>query len=91
VVERRESLGDFREKGELLSLWHYATKREAMWGLAVEFKYDIMWGGWWSNAVIGSYGVGPWKNIRRGFLPKGGFLRLDLYNSLISPDGFHFP
>ena len=26
-----------------------------------------MWGGWFSRAVIGPYGVGLWKNINQGW------------------------
>jgi hypothetical protein len=47
-------------------------EREALWRLVVEVKYDNMWGGWCSKEV-GSFRVGVWKNIRRGW---GGFLDL---------------
>jgi hypothetical protein len=39
----------------------------------MDSKYGSSWGGWRSNAVIGSHGVGLWKNIRRGW---GSFLDL---------------
>jgi hypothetical protein len=37
---------------------------------------DYMWGGWCSNAVIGSFRVRVWKNIRRGV---GGVSRFVKY------------
>jgi hypothetical protein len=45
------------------------TLRHKEWlcGLVVEVKYDNLWGGWCSNAVVGFYGVGVWKNIKRGW------------------------
>lgn len=39
-------------------LWRYVTEKEALWRLVVEVKSASMWGGWCSNAVYGSYGVG---------------------------------
>jgi len=41
-------------------------KREALWRLVVETKYDSMSGGWCSKEVVGSFGVGVRKYIRRG-------------------------
>jgi len=38
-------------------LWRYAIEMEALWRSVVEVKYGIMWGGWCSNEVFGSYGV----------------------------------
>jgi hypothetical protein len=48
-------------------LWRYAHEREALWRVVVDSKYGSAWGGWCSNEVHGSYGVGLWKNIRRGW------------------------
>jgi hypothetical protein len=31
----------------------------------VDAKFGGLWGGWCSNELVGSYGVGVWKNIRR--------------------------
>jgi hypothetical protein len=43
----------------------------------VDSKYDSAWGGLCSNEVHASYGVGLWRNIRRGW---GIFLAiLDLW------------
>jgi hypothetical protein len=33
----------------------------------VEVKYDTMRGGWCSREVGGTFGVGVWKGIRRGW------------------------
>jgi hypothetical protein len=42
----------------------------------VETKYDSMSGGWCSKEVVGSFGVGVWKYIRRG---RGVFSRFVRY------------
>jgi hypothetical protein len=39
--------------------------RGALWRVVVDFKYSSSWGGWCSNVVHGSYGVGLCKYIRR--------------------------
>ena len=33
----------------------------------IEVKYGCVWGGWCTRSVNGSYGVGLWKNISRGW------------------------
>jgi hypothetical protein len=33
----------------------------------VDFEFGSLWGGWCSNESASSYGVGVWKNIRRGW------------------------
>jgi hypothetical protein len=48
-------------------LWRYATERGALWRKVVDVKYDSLSGGWCSKEVGGSYGVGVWKCIRRGW------------------------
>jgi hypothetical protein len=32
-----------------------------------DFKFGSSWGGWCSNETLEAYGVGLWKNIRRGW------------------------
>jgi hypothetical protein len=54
-------------------LWRYATEREALWRVVVEAKYDSLSGGWCSKEVVGPFGVGVWKHIRRGW---GCFLEI---------------
>jgi hypothetical protein len=29
-------------------------------------KYGSLWGGWCSSELNGAYGVGLWKNIKKG-------------------------
>lgn len=41
--------------------------REALCRVVVDSKYGSAWGEWCSNEVHGLYGVGIWKNIRRGW------------------------
>jgi hypothetical protein len=42
-------------------------EKEAWWRVVMNFKFGNSWGGWCSNEPLGSYGVGVWKNIRRGW------------------------
>jgi hypothetical protein len=51
------------EKG----LWHYVHEREAWWRVAVDSKFGNSYGGRCSNEPLGTYGVGLWKNIMRGW------------------------
>jgi hypothetical protein len=48
-------------------LWRYGREREAWWRIAVDSKYGSVWGGWCSLEPAGSFGVGLWKNIRKGW------------------------
>jgi hypothetical protein len=41
-------------------LWFYVHEKEALWGV-------VVWGGLCSNEINGLYGVGLWKNIKRGW------------------------
>jgi hypothetical protein len=42
-------------------------EREALWRVVVKANYESLWGEWCSNPMHGSYEVGVWKNIRRGW------------------------
>jgi exonuclease III len=48
-------------------LWRYATEREALWYKVIKEKYEEQDGGWCSKEVCGTFGVGLWKHIRRGW------------------------
>jgi hypothetical protein len=48
-------------------LWRFAMERDALWRKVVAIKYGSMRGGWCSKEVGGSFGVGVWKCIRRGW------------------------
>jgi hypothetical protein len=48
-------------------LWRYGLEREAWWRIAVDSKYGSLWGGWCSLEPAGAFGVGLWKNIRKGW------------------------
>jgi hypothetical protein len=48
-------------------LWQYAKEREALWRSTMDNKYDSLRGGWCSKEVVGPYGMGVWKCIRRGW------------------------
>jgi hypothetical protein len=59
-------------------LWRYAMDREALWRLVVETKYDSTRGGWCSKEVMGTFGVGVWKHIRRGWDKFSTFVRFEV-------------
>ena len=48
-------------------LWRFGIEEDALWRQVIEMKYDCVWGGWYTRAVIGPYGVGLWKNISQGW------------------------
>ncbi|KAG7990850.1 hypothetical protein I3843_02G045100 [Carya illinoinensis] len=47
--------------------WRYNMEPEALWKVVVHSKYGNLWGGWCTREGNGSYGVGMWKQIRRGW------------------------
>jgi hypothetical protein len=56
-------------------LWRYRIERDAWWRVAVDSKYGSLWGGWCSREPVGPFGVGLWKNIRKGWEIFSGFTR----------------
>ncbi|RVW78939.1 putative ribonuclease H protein [Vitis vinifera] len=54
--------------------WRFAMEREALWRQVISAKYGEEEGGWRSCVVRGSYGVGLWKAIRRGWEAVGNNL-----------------
>jgi hypothetical protein len=48
-------------------LWRYGREREALWRLVIDVKFECLKGGWCSKEVLGTFGVGVWKHIRRGW------------------------
>jgi hypothetical protein len=70
-----EGVGGFRsEKYDLFNralmgkwLWRFAVERDAFWRKVVAIKYGSMRGGWCTKEVGGSFGVGVWKYIRKGW------------------------
>jgi hypothetical protein len=61
-------------------LWKFANEEDAWWRKLVEAKYDLMRGGWCSKEVGGSYGVGVWKCIRRGWYDFKQHVRYEVGN-----------
>jgi hypothetical protein len=47
-------------------LWRFGIERDAWWRTVVDSKFGYFRGGWCSHVPIGAFGVGLWKNIRRG-------------------------
>ncbi|KAF5467197.1 hypothetical protein F2P56_017049 [Juglans regia] len=45
-------------------LWRYQNERESLWKSVIDSQFRKIWGGWCSNEVRGTHGVGLWKNIR---------------------------
>ncbi|KAG6713315.1 hypothetical protein I3842_05G145000 [Carya illinoinensis] len=48
-------------------LWLYNNERGALWKGVIDLKYGCETGGWCSKEGRGSYGVGLWKFIRKGW------------------------
>jgi hypothetical protein len=44
----------------------------------IETKYDSIGGGWCYKEVMGTFGVGVWKHIRRGWEKFSNFVRLEV-------------
>jgi hypothetical protein len=44
----------------------------------VESKFGSLWGGWCSREPVGAFGVGLWKNIRKGWEIFSGFTRFEV-------------
>ena len=59
-------------------LWLYVNESDAWWKAIVDAKYGCNWGGWCSVDPSGSYGVGLWKYIRRGWRIFSSHTRFDL-------------
>jgi hypothetical protein len=59
-------------------LWRYEIEREAWWRIAVDSKFGSLWRGWCSLEPTGTFGVGLWKNIRKGWEKFVGFSRFEV-------------
>jgi hypothetical protein len=59
-------------------LWRYGREREALWRLVIDAKFQSIEGGWCSKEVLGSFGVGVWKHIRRGWEDFRNFVRFEV-------------
>ena len=46
--------------------WRFGMEENALWRQVIELKYGCVWGGWFTRAVTGPYGVSLWKNISQG-------------------------
>uniref|UniRef100_A0A7N2KVG7 ABC1 atypical kinase-like domain-containing protein n=1 Tax=Quercus lobata TaxID=97700 RepID=A0A7N2KVG7_QUELO len=58
-------------------LWRSGMERAALWRQVIVVKYGCGWGGWCTRPINGTYGVGLWKNISRGW---SSFSRHILYD-----------
>jgi hypothetical protein len=59
-------------------LWRYGREREVLWRLVIDVKFESLWGGWCSKKVLGTFGVGVWKHIRRGWDKFCNFVRFEV-------------
>jgi hypothetical protein len=59
-------------------LWRFGMERDAWWRVAVDSKYGCMWGGWCSREIVRAFGVGLWKNIRKGWETFSRFIRYEV-------------
>jgi hypothetical protein len=53
-------------------------ERVALCRLMIEAKYESMRGGWCSKDIMGTYGVGVWKHIRRRWDKFSNFVRFEV-------------
>jgi hypothetical protein len=44
----------------------------------VDLKYGSMWGGWCSREIVWAFGVGLWKNIRKGWETFSRFIKYEV-------------
>ncbi|RVW81102.1 putative ribonuclease H protein [Vitis vinifera] len=72
--------GALERKPHLVECWRFAVEREALWRQVISAKYREEEGGWRSCVVRGSYGVGLWKAIRRGWEAIGNNLVYSMGN-----------
>jgi len=56
--------------------------RDVWWRVAVVSKFGSLWDGWCSLEPIGTFGLGLWKNIRKGWDTFSGFVRLKVGNGV---------
>jgi len=59
-------------------LWRFRLERDAWWRGVIDSKFGSMWGGWCSQELVGAFGVGLWKNIRKGWATFSGFTRFEV-------------
>jgi len=66
----------------LLGKWlcRFAMERDALWRQVVDIKYGSMMGSWGSKEVGGSFGVGEWQCIRRGWDAFAAHVRYEVGN-----------
>jgi hypothetical protein len=48
-------------------LWRFGSERDAWWRVIVDSKYSNLCGGWCSLEPTSAFGVGVWKNIKKGW------------------------
>jgi len=61
-------------------LWRYGREREALWRSVIDAKFESLKGGWCSKEVSGSFGVGVWKHIRKGWEKFRNLVRFEVGN-----------
>jgi hypothetical protein len=59
-------------------LWRFGIERDIWWRVAVDSKFGSLWGEWCSREPVGAFGVGLWKNIRKGWETYSGFARFEV-------------
>jgi hypothetical protein len=59
-------------------LWRYDTERGTLWKSVMETIYDSMSGGWFSKEIVGPFGVGVWKYVRREWGVFSRFVRYEV-------------
>jgi len=59
-------------------IWRFGIERDAWCRVAVDSKFGSLWGGWCSLEPASAFGVGLWKNIRKGWETFSGVARFEV-------------
>ena len=59
-------------------LWKFRQERDALWQQVIKVKYGCELCGWCSSSISSQYGVGLWKNIRRGWPSLSWFISYEV-------------
>jgi len=59
-------------------LWRFSIERDAWWRIVMESKYGCLRGGWCSHVTARAFGVGLWKNVRKGWETFSGYTKFEV-------------
>jgi hypothetical protein len=59
-------------------LWRFGIKRDAWWRTVVDSEFGCLRGGRCSHVPTGAFGVGLWKNVRKGWETFSGYTTFEV-------------